>query len=328
MAHEFTSGVLLHGQPAWHGQGIVLEGTLPARDAFERAGALFPVEKLQLWAGDPTQPEKMISLAEHRVGIWRPDTRAILGTASPSYEIVPNSTLLRFAEAVREEVDMDTVIVLRNGAKVAFCAKIRGAKGSILPGDDVGLNYVGYLGHDGKTGLGAMLTTVRTVCNNTLGYGIADADRRGSHMRVRHSAYEVAQIDSLIEQIDLSRQYLPQVVDQMQSLQAKRMTVDGFRDYLEQAYRLPMVQLPNGDARPGSLDDIPRKGKALMQAWENGIGSDIPGVKGTVWAAFNAVTEVESSTKTAGNGKRRMHSALFGSGRTVIQRAKELALAL
>lgn len=328
MAHEVTSAVFCHGKDAWHGEGTTIEGTRPARELFENYGALFPIEKLQLWAGDPKRPEQMISLAEERVAIWRPDERRILGTAGPGYQIIPTETLLRLAEAVREECDMDSVVVMRHGAKVAFCAKVRSAKASALPGDDIGLNYVGYLGSDGKTGLGAMLTTVRTVCSNTLNYGMRDADRRGQHLRIRHNSFEISQIDSLIEQIDLTRQYLPKVADECQAMQAKAMTTDEFRYFLERTYQLPAVTLASGDTRPGTLDDMPRKGKALLHAWQHGLGSDIQGVQGTAWAAFNAVTEVESSTKTAGNGKRRFHSAMFGNGRSVITRARELALAL
>ena len=44
MAAEFTSGVLLNGKEAWHGEGEVLEGTLPAREAFTKADALFEVQ--------------------------------------------------------------------------------------------------------------------------------------------------------------------------------------------------------------------------------------------------------------------------------------------
>jgi phage/plasmid-like protein (TIGR03299 family) len=357
MSHEFTGGVFMHGQRAWHGLGDVIEGTLPAEEAFRRAGALFPVEQLQLWAGDIrsqdlldavahaadgefASPEErnthiqeaieqhLVSMRENRVAIWRPDERKILGTASPGYQIIPNQRLLDFASALREEVDMDTVVVLRGGAKVAFTAKIRGATKDVLPGDSVNLNFVGYLGHDGKTALGAMLTPVRVVCANTLGYAMTDADRNNKHMRIRHNAFEIGQIDSLIEQIDLGRQQLPTVITEMQMLQAKSLTYDGFRNYLERVYSLPPVKLPSGDTRPATVEDMPRRWGQLKEAWRYGLGQDIPGVANTAWAAFNAVTQVESSTKTAGAGLRRTHSALFGTGKGVIQRARELAVAL
>jgi phage/plasmid-like protein (TIGR03299 family) len=267
-------------------------------------------------------------MRENRVAIWRPDERKILGTASPGYQVIPNQRLLDFASALREEVDMDTVVVLRGGAKVAFTAKIRGATKDVLPGDTVNLNFVGYLGHDGKTALGAMLTPVRVVCANTLGFAMTDADRNNKHMRIRHNTFEIGQIDSLIGQIDLGRQQLPTVITEMQMLQSKAVTYDGFRHYLERVYSLPPVQLPDGDTRPASVEDMPRRWAQLKEAWNYGLGHDIPGVANTAWAAFNAVTQVESSTKTAGAGLRRTHSALFGTGKSVIQRARELAIAL
>ena len=48
MPANFTSGWLGNGERAWHGQGVVTEGTLPAREAFETANALFTVEKREL----------------------------------------------------------------------------------------------------------------------------------------------------------------------------------------------------------------------------------------------------------------------------------------
>ena len=49
MPANFTSGWLGNGERAWHGMGVVTEGTLPAREAFETANALFTVEKRPLY---------------------------------------------------------------------------------------------------------------------------------------------------------------------------------------------------------------------------------------------------------------------------------------
>ena len=63
---------------------------------------------------------------------------------------------------------MDSVVVLADGAKVAFTATLRGAETDIVPGDTIKRRIVGYLGHDGKTGCGAKFTNIRVVCQNTL----------------------------------------------------------------------------------------------------------------------------------------------------------------
>ena len=354
MAHEFTSGVFMHGERAWHGLGSVVEGTLPAEEAFRRAGALFPVDQLQLWAGDIksrdlldavalaadgefSSPEernariqealeqRLISMRENRVAIWRPDERKILGTASPGYQVIPNQRLLDFASALREEVDMDTVVVLRGGAKVAFTAKIRGTDRQVVPGDKIYRNIVGYLGHDGSTAFGGMFTDIRTVCSNTLGYAQSDANRHGRQFIIRHTENDVAQIDHIIGSIDIARQSFDQVVDEYQAMREVPMTTELYRHWLERVYQVPDVKTDSGETRPGRITDMPRKWAQLEHAWNYGLGRDIPGVAGTLYAGINAVTEVETSQLTQGAGKRRMHSTLFGSGAAVVKRANELA---
>lgn len=369
MSHEFSSGVMMHNTPAWHGLGEVIQGTLPARDAFQRASALFPVELIKLWAGDLTSDtlleelnklcrtqhslelataledgvspladgvdlptamreaigKHMISMAENRTGIWRPDERRILGTAGPDYRVIPNDRLLQFAEAIREEVDMDTVIVLRNGAKVAFTAKIRNTDAEVVPGDKVFRNIVGYLGHDGVTGMGGIFTDERVVCANTLGFAVRDGERHGRQFLIRHTENDIAQIDHILGSVDTARQQFELVVDQYRALREVPMSIDLYRHWLEQVYQVKEVKAEDGSTRPGRIEDMPRKWSDLEQAWNYGLGRDIPGVTGTAYWGLNCVTEVESSRLTKGAGKRRFHSALFGSGSAVIKRANESA---
>lgn len=354
MSHEFTSGVLLNSQPAWHGLGEVLDGTLPAGEAFRRAGALFPVEELKLWAGDAESPElydaialaadqpfsspeerqlniqramsqHLMSMAEKRIGIWRPDTRHILGTASPGYRIIPNQRLLDFAEAIREEVDMDACVVLREGAKVAFTAKIRGTDNQVVPGDTIHRNIVGYLGHDGSTAFGGIFTNIRVVCANTLGYAQSDANRTGKQFTIRHTENDIAQIDDVLANIDIARQSFIRVVDDYRAMREVPMSLDLYRHFLERVYQVPPVKLPDGDSRPGCIEDMPRKWAALENAWNYGLGRNIPGVADTLYWGLNAVTEVETSRLTKGAGKRRDHSTFFGQGKAIVQRANEVA---
>lgn len=346
----------MHGERAWHGLGQVVEGTMPAEEAFRRAGALFPVEPLQLWAGDINSPElldaissaaslpalyqspqergeaihraleeHLVSMATSRVAIWRPDEGKILGTASPGYQVIPNQRLLDFASALREEVDMDTVVVLRGGAKVAFTAKIRGTDREVVPSDRVFRNIVGYLGHDGSTAFGGMFSDIRVVCANTLGFAMDSANRHGRQFTIKHTENDVQQIDHIIGSIDFARQSFDQVVDEYRAMREVPMSTELYRHWLESVYQVPDVKLESGEVRPGRIDDMPRKWQSLERAWNYGLGRDIPGVSNTLYAGLNAVTEVETSQLTKGAGKRRIHSTLFGSGCSVIKRANQLA---
>jgi len=105
------------------------------------------------------------------------------------------------AEFIREEADMDCVIVLSDGAKVCFTATLRGAETDIVPGDTVKRRIVGYLGHDGKTGCGAKFTNIRVVCQNTL---TAALNETGAASSITHKGTANANFDALIESIDVA----------------------------------------------------------------------------------------------------------------------------
>ena len=202
---NFTSGWLGNNERAWHGGGVVTEGTLPAREAFETADALFTVEKRELFFPRATsEPEdEQLWQPTESFAVVRTDTQALLGVVSKQYEIVQNDSLLRMAEFIREEVDMDCVIVLSDGAKVCFTATLKGAATDIVPGDTVKRRIVGYLGHDGKTGCGAKFTNIRVVCQNTLTAALGES---GAHSSITHKNGANNNFDALINSIDVARQ--------------------------------------------------------------------------------------------------------------------------
>ena len=107
MPANFTSGWLGNNEVAWHGQGIVTAGTLPAREAFETADALFTVEKRELQLRRFNQelanvdtcggPDAGIYYAPSGTfGVVRTDTQALLGVVSKQYEIVQKRFALTY----------------------------------------------------------------------------------------------------------------------------------------------------------------------------------------------------------------------------------------
>jgi hypothetical protein len=301
MASEFLSGTFAR-TGAWHGEGNIITDTakLTADYFFADANALFPVSELELWGGNPADPGAMVTIKQRAKAIWRPDTRHVLGTVSPGYQIIPNSTLLDFAKQVEKEAEIDAVVVLREGAKVAFTAQLRDLTGTVVPGDEV---------------------------KRTLGLAMrVDGTSGSGQFSIRHTNFEINQIDRILEQIDYARQSFPEVVDLYRAMRDIPVDDEGFRHYLNDVYALPPVFDADGNGRPGDIfKDAPRKADALMSAWYRGIGVEIPGVAKTLWGSLNAITEVEGSLPDAANAKRKFHSAMLGSGRRIIQRAEATA---
>jgi phage/plasmid-like protein (TIGR03299 family) len=315
MPANFTSGWLGNGERAWHGQGVVTEGTLPAREAFETADALFTVEKRELLYPkvlDAPNDGEWDFAKSGTYAVVRTDTQALLGVVSKQYEIVQNDSLLRMAEFIREEVDMDCVIVLSDGAKVCFTATLRGAETDIVPGDTVKRRIVGYLGHDGKTGCGAKFTNIRVVCQNTLTAALNESGARSS---ITHKNGANNNFDALISSIDVARQDFVTECELMREFSRASMGRDAFRDFVDEVYNIDEGQ-------------VFRKREQLERAFNHGYGWEFS--PNSIWTAINAVTQVETSTRHQTEAKARSQFArgTFGAGASISKKAFAVASAM
>ena len=315
MPANFTSGWLGNGERAWHGMGVVTEGTLPAREAFETADALFTVEKRELYFPkvlDAPQDGEWDFSPSGTFAVVRTDTQQLLGVVSKQYEIVQNDSLLRMAEFIREEVDMDCVIVLSDGAKVCFTATLRGAETDIVPGDTVKRRIVGYLGHDGKTGCGAKFTNIRVVCQNTLTAALGES---GAHSSITHKNGANNNFDALISSIDVARQDFVTECELMREFSRVSMGHDAFCDFADEVYNIDEGQ-------------VFRKRDKLRQAFLNGYGSEYAPY--SLWAGINAITQIETSTRgtTAAKGRAQFARGTFGAGAQISKKAFAVAAAM
>ena len=63
----------------------------------------------------------------------------------------------------------------------------------------------------------------------------------------------------------------------------------------------------------------------VRDLFENGMGNNLPGVQGTLWACYNAVTELIDYKKSKQNNDQRTKSIWFGNGYNVKQKAFDVA---
>ena len=334
MAHQFTSGVFLHNQSAWHKLGTVLDGTLPAREAFSIAQADFTV------AGRPIYDADMRAIDGYQA-ITRTDTGTTLSVMNGTYTLVQNEQLIRVAEALHEDATMDAVCVLAEGRKVTFTARIRQAEGDVLRGDTIHQYLVGCTSHDGSIAFQILFSPIRVVCQNTLSAALGEAarsSRKGKVCRIRHTRNANVLIAQLPALIDFQRQQFTGGLAELRAMAATPCTSAQFRTYIESVFAEQLsgtINARRGDtstARPRRLEDLPAWDSLAHKFHGRAIGSDIPGVKGSYWGAYQALTEFLSHD--AGRAKdpteaarQRLESLYWGQGATALTRAHELALA-
>jgi hypothetical protein len=102
-----------------------------------------------------------------------------------------------------------------------------------------------------------------------------------------------------------------------------------YRQYLENVFKDELKPV-DGKKRPvDSLESY----HTLLSNFESGIGMDIPGVRGTAWAAYQSVTEWVSHQRGRSSdpdqaARERLNALYFGTGAQYISKAHDAALAL
>lgn len=331
MAHQFSSGAFFNGQAAWHGIGTVLDGTLPAREAFALADADWSVLSTPIFdpAGLPINGYQAIT---------RADNGEVLSVQSSSYAIVQNEQLIRLAEALHEDASMDAVIVLQEGRKVAFTARIKKAEAEVIKGDEIYQYFIGTTSHDGSIAFQALFSPIRAVCWNTLSGALRHANRAASNKRmsIRHTTNANALIDRLPEIISFKRQQFTATIEELKIMASKPCTSAQFKAYIQGVFSDQLAGMVNdkrGDAstaRQKVVQDLPQWDTLCNKFAGDAIGSDIKGVKGTYWGAYNTVTEFlthEAGRDGTDAARRRLESLYWGSAANTLNKAHALALA-
>jgi phage/plasmid-like protein (TIGR03299 family) len=335
MAHLFTSDVFLNNKPAWHQLGVVLDGNIPAREAFRIAKADFSV------ASRPVFDADMQPITGHQA-ITRMDTGRTLSVMTETYTPIQNDALIRIAEALHEETSMDAVCVLAEGKRVTFTARICGAEGDVVPGDPVQQYLIGCTSHDGSIPFQLLFSPIRVVCQNTLSAALGRAkgqNQRNSSFRIRHTKNADALIQRLPELIDIRRRQFIGGIEELRQMAATPCSTVQFRHYISQVFAdqlsgtLNDVRGDNRTARPKVVEDLTAWESLLRKFEGEAIGSDLRASQGTAWSAYQAVTEYLSHE--AGRAKQpdqaarqRFESLYWGKSADMIETAHRYAIAL
>jgi hypothetical protein len=140
---------------------------------------------------------------------------------------------------------------------------------------------------------------------------------------IRHTTNWRSKAQKAREMLELTNLYYSRVEECFNRLIQTPFHDSDFSQYSKKLY--PDVQKPNGK----KLDRSKTRDK-LRELFHHGRGLDHPDVKGTRWAAWNAVTEFVDHEKTYYEGSRggvsdsRMNSVIWGQGAQIKKNALDL----
>ena len=339
-----NSAVAIYGQYMERGYSVnpitAQVGTLvpenaSASEAFAIAGLDWTADKRPAFFMGPDGP---INSPEH-CSIVRSDTDQLLGIHGAGYTPVQNSSLINLLEYLREDIEIESVLSIRQGRKVFATASIR-AESEVVPGDKVRRYLHAFNSFDGSSSFGVFFSDVRLRCANQLNYltgkAAGKAQAEGAGLRMKHTQNVNRFAENLPQLIDLERRSFSKSIDELRSLSKLKLTPELARRILESAYAdklsIPVKDKESGDKRTRSLNDLPEIGIIRGHySSSTGLGIDADGIRGTAYGLFNAITQFEThdagrSKDSTERARARLESLWGGGASRRIERAREACL--
>lgn len=310
MAHEFESGFFR--VPAWHRLGTVVEEAPTVEDAIRLAGLDWRVVERPIAQLSPELVAREID--GHKAIVRETDNRC-LGVVGLTYRPLQNVEAFAFFNPFLEGglAQLESAGSLREGQRVWVLAKLPGQGADVVPGDRVSPYLLLSNSHDGSQAVRVQFTAIRVVCMNTL----STAERRGDRgaeecLKVRHVTGLEARLEAVKRMMDLSQRTFAASVQAYQALARAPITPPQLMDYVREAFQYEGTGMP-------------RCWERIEQSFRHGPGAHLPGVRGTYWGAYNAVTDWLGRHRGNDEGTR-LDSLWFGDGKQVRDRALRVAL--
>jgi phage/plasmid-like protein (TIGR03299 family) len=335
MAHEISSvsgraEIAYCGTTPWHGLGTKVDGLQTADAMLAAAGLTWTVSTQPLYLDGGI-------LVPSHVAIRRDDTGVVLGVASTRWAPIQNSQAAGVTDALVTEggAHVEVAGALGQGERCWMLAHIPGDF-EVVKGDQIRPYFLLAWGHDGKHGLAGKLTTIRVVCNNTLtaaGFGKGQKWSESADIYVRHTKGAALQIEAARTALGIAKKQVEQTADAYRLLAATSLTEAVAANYFASVFPTPeRAQQDDEGTYQERLARWTATQDKLAALYQVGVGSDIPGVRGTAWAAYNAITEwadhVYPVLQSGQVSTVRQQSVAFGAYGEVKARALAGALAL
>jgi phage/plasmid-like protein (TIGR03299 family) len=320
-----TETALYTKNPAWHGLGVVVRNAPDIESAIRLAGLEWKVIEESIFYEELTGGPDPITfdLKKHKIeshkALVRSSDKRVLGVVGQSYTPLQNSEAFRFFEPVTQSglVDIEAAGSLRGGQRVWILGKIRKATGEVVKGDQIDGYLLLYNSHDGSLAVGIQLTCVRSACMNTLAMSGGRVMKNITNgVRIRHTANMKHALEVIQGTVAIATEGFQGSLSAFRMLQQKRITISGLENYVRE-----VLDHPNNPEEP----TMPRAWDDIQLAYLQGPGSEIPGVKGTYWGAYNAVAHWLTHTRGKTN-ETRLDGVWFGDSRKKAERALSLAL--
>jgi phage/plasmid-like protein (TIGR03299 family) len=305
-------------EPPWHGLGRKLAAPATAQKAIEAAKLDWEVMKVPLYA---ERGSARISVEDRfgvvRKDLWPGQKCKVLGIVGSQYTPLQNVEAFTFFDPIvgRDAAVYHTAGVLDNGERIWILAKL--PDHIRVAGNDIVDKYLLLSNsHDGTSSVQVKFTPIRVVCENTLTMALSE----GRTVRVAHTRHLHDRLRRAERLLGIVHARFSDIEEAFTVMAKVQMGNGRLQEYLKLVY--PDPKDPE--------DEKARKRVNVSRGWAeyfftNGKGNGQERVKGTLWAAYNGVTELVDHQQTQQTPERRLDSMWFGTGYGIKARAFSVA---
>jgi phage/plasmid-like protein (TIGR03299 family) len=306
----------------------MLDEPATAQEAIRAAELDWLVVKKPLYTGDEGKlkrrvPKRFAVVPEHR---WGKEDCPVFGIVGSEYTPLQNHEAFEFFDSIvgSKTAIYHTAGALGDGERIWILAKL--PSDIQVAGEDIAHKFLLLSNtHDGNNSVQIKFTPVRVVCQNTLTMALG----RGPILRVVHTRdihQRLKQSEKLLGVINSRFTQIEEVFKKMVQAKLNESKVSGFFNRV-----FPDPQHPEG--RDSSDERYQQELARACQnrSWatcffEQGMGNQAKPVAGTLWAAYNGITElVDHRWRPNQSDERRLNSIWFGNGYLVKARAFRIA---
>ena len=239
----------------------------------------------------------------------------MLGIVTDFYQPLQNRDAFAFFDGIfgKDKARYEVAGALGLGERVWLLAKLPGDF-RITGEDVVGKWLLLTNGHDTNEAVRARFTPIRVVCQNTLNAALRGTQ---SEVRVQHIGDVKAKLEVAGKLLKTAGIYYDEIQTVFRGFVAKKMKEKDIRRYAQRVFGGDHARLE--DLAPVTLKAIDR----VVDLSETGEGSRLKGVRGSMWGAYNGVTQYIDHERT-----KNVAYIATGRGAEIKQRAFDVAQAI
>lgn len=320
MSHNLSiendkASMMYFGEVPWHGLGKRLHKPATSEEAIESANLNWEVVKKPVYVKMNKRFQVKDTFAIVRKDKWNQNECDILGTVGKNYTPIQNHEAFQFFDSIvgNKQAIYHTAGSLSGGKIIWLLAKLPGYIRVV--GDDISEKYLLLSNsHDGSTMVQIKFTPIRVVCMNTLTVAL----NKGETLKVKHGRDVKDKLSEAKELLGIINSRFDTIEKTYKRMARVKLNEPRLNEYVKSIFPDPYDET--------QFLSVEKNRERVKRLFEEGMGSELPGSRGTLWGAYNAVTELIDHHKITKQSKDvRTKSIWFGNGYNIKQRAFDVA---